>query len=420
MNVNSERENLASRFLTEELPGTGGWIKEKPTDFAVEELPLYSPSGDGGHTFFEIRKVGLSTFQAVRTLAQALGVPASRISYAGLKDAQAVTCQVLSVEGIAPEVVMAVEVPHLRILWAERHNNKLRIGHLRGNRFTIRIRGVDEADMERCRAILDVLGRRGVPNRYGPQRFGQRGDSDLLGREVVRRDAAAFVRRFLGGPHPNESATVQEARAAFDAGRWSEALSLFPHGMSDERRALQTLIQAGGDYRRALAAVPRRLRTFLVSAYQSKLFNRVLDARLQTLDRVYAGDLAMKHPGRSVFYVEDAEEEQPRAARFEISPTGPLYGYKMIQARGRQGELEAGVLAAEGMTLADFRVGEGIKAEGERRALRFPVNEPELGHDEGIMLRFWLPRGCYATAVLAEVMKVPLLPEVSDGEADVT
>jgi len=422
MNVNNERENEATRYLTDDLPGIGGRIKEKPADFAVEELPLYSPTGEGGHTFFEIRKVGLSTFQAVRAIAQALGVPASRISYAGLKDAQAVTCQVLSVEGIPPEVVMAAEVPQVQIKWAERHNNKLRIGHLRGNRFTIRIRGVDESLVGRCQAILEVLRQRGVPNRYGPQRFGQRGDSHLLGREVVRRDARAFVQRFLGGPHPNETAIVREARAAFEAGHWQEAHALFPHGMNDERRALQTLIQSGGDYRRTLAAVPRRLRTFFVSAYQSSLFNRVLDARLETLDRVYSGDLAMKHPGRSVFYVEDAEVEQPRAERFEISPTGPLYGYKMIQARGRQGELEAAVLAAEDMTLTSFRVGEGIRAEGERRALRFPVNEPELSYDEGIVLRFWLPRGCYATALLAEIMKAPLLPEVEGGddETDVT
>ncbi len=421
MNVNNGGDRQAVRYLTDDLPGIGGRIKEMPADFVVEELPLYSPSGEGGHTFFEIRKVGLSTFQAVRAIAQALGVPAGRISYAGMKDAQAVTCQVLSVEGIPPEVVMAAEVPHVQIMWAERHNNKLRIGHLRGNRFTIRIRGVDESLLGRCQAILDVLRRRGVPNRYGPQRFGQRGDSHLLGREVVRRDAKAFVERFLGRPHPHETAIVQEARSAFEAGRWQEAHALFPASMSDERRALQTLIQSGGDYRRTLAAVPRRLRTFFVSAYQSSLFNRVLDARLETLDRVFVGDLAMKHPGRSVFYVEDAEAEQPRVERFEISPTGPLYGYKMIQAAGRQGELEAAVLAAEDMTLASFRVGEGIKAEGERRALRFAVNEPELWYDEGIMLRFSLPRGCYATALLAEIMKVPFLSdEGGEAESDVT
>ena len=138
------------------------------------------------------------------------------------------------------------------------------------------------------------------------------------------------------------------------------------------------------------------------------LFNRVLEARLQTLDRVYVGDLAMKHPGRSVFRVEEEDVEQPRADRFEISPTGPIFGFKMIQALGQQGALEAEILAAENLTLEGFRVGGGIKAGGERRALRFQVHEPDLWYDEGVMLRFSLPKGCYATAVLAEIMKEPL------------
>jgi tRNA pseudouridine13 synthase len=85
----------------------------------------------------------------------------------------------------------------------------------------------------------------------------------------------------------------------------------------------------------------------------------------------------------------------------------------MIQPLGQQGQLEAGVLAAEGLDLEDFRVGGGIKARGERRALRFPVHEPELWYEEGMMLRFWLPRGCYATTLLGEIMKVPL-----DSEQD--
>ncbi|MFN2166642.1 MAG: tRNA pseudouridine(13) synthase TruD, partial [Anaerolineae bacterium] len=294
------------------------------------------------------------------------------------------------------------------VLWAERHRNKLKIGHLRGNRFTIRIRQVDESALAACRAILAVLERRGVPNYYGPQRFGMRGDSARLGQFVVQRDAEGFVRAFLGGAHPAESQRVQQARTRFDAGQWAEALPLFPGNMAEERRTLQALIQAQGDYRRAYAAPSKRLKTFLLSAYQSELFNQVLDARLQTLDHVYAGDLAMKHPGRSVFRVEEEAVEQPRASRFEISPTGPIYGYKMMEASGEQGVLESQVLAAEGLTLADFRIGQGIKAEGTRRALRFQIHEPELWYDEGVMLRFWLARGCYATAVLAEITKTDL------------
>jgi tRNA pseudouridine13 synthase len=399
------------RYLTEDLPGIGGRIKEKVEDFVVEELPLYAPAGEGEHTFFEIRKQGLSTFQAVGTIARALGVPAREIGYAGLKDAQAITCQVLSLHGVPPAAVSALDLPSIRIMWAKRHGNKLKIGHLRGNRFTIRVRGVEASALPLCRAILDVLKRRGVPNSFGPQRFGQRGDSGLLGKAIVRRDVAGFLLRFLGHPHPNESERVQAARARFDAGDWQGALALLPGTMADERRALQGLIESEGDLRRAYAVVPKRLKVFLVSAYQSELFNRILNARLQTLDRVFVGDLAMKHPGRSVFYVEDPAVEQHRAADFEISPTGPLFGYKMIQPWGQQGQLEAAVLADEGLDLEDFRVGDGIKARGERRALRFPVHEPELWYDEGIMLRFWLPRGCYATTLLAEITKIPLLLE---------
>jgi tRNA pseudouridine13 synthase len=394
-----------ARYLTGELPGIGGVLKERPEDFRVEELPLYTPSGAGEHTFFEIQKVELSTFQAVRSIARALGVSQRRIGYAGLKDARAVTCQTLSVEGVSPSTVSALELPGIRVLWAERHHRKLKIGHLRGNHFTIRIRGVDEAALPASSEILEVLARRGVPNRYGPQRFGQRGDSGRLGQAIVQKDARVFVERFLGSPHPNESELAQAARTEFDAGQWERALKLYPGRMSDERYALRVLIRTEGDYWRAYVAVPRRLKLFLLSAFQSELFNRVLDHRLQTLDQVFSGDLAMKHPGRSVFRVEDEATEQPRATRFEISPTGPVYGYRMMQAAGQQEMLEARILAAEGLGLEDFRIGNGIKARGERRALRFQVHDPELWYDDGVMLRFWLPKGCYATAVLAEIVK---------------
>jgi tRNA pseudouridine13 synthase len=402
------------RYLTADLPGIGGAIKEQVSDFIVEELPLYTPLGKGEHTFFEIEKKGISTFHAVRTIARALGVAPKRISYAGLKDAQAIACQVLSVDQVPPEAVTTLDLDQIRVLWAERHQKKLKIGHLRGNRFTIRVRGVAEEMLPAGQAIVDLLVRRGVPNWYGPQRFGQRGDSALLGKYVVDRDARAFVERLLGGPHPNESERVQEARARFDAGQWAEALAIFPHNMANERRALHLLLDTGGDYERAYASVPKRFKIFLLSAYQSALFNRVLDARLETLDRVFVGDLAMKHPGRSVFRVEDEAAEQPRADRFEISPTGPLFGYKMIEARRRQGRLEDEILAGEGLTPESWRVGAGIKARGARRALRFPVHEPELSFDEGVVLKFSLPRGCYATALLAEVMKVPLTSQVPE------
>jgi len=418
---NNRFENsLEGRYLTRDLPGIAGAIKERAEDFFVEELPLYSPSGEGEHTFFEIRKVGLATFDAVRLIARALGVPPKQIGYAGLKDARAVACQTLSVQGVLPDAVMALDLPDIHVMWAERHRTKLKIGHLRGNRFTIRIRQADQSSLPRCQEILDVLVRRGVPNYYGPQRFGQRGDSARLGRLVLRKDTRGFVRAFLGEPHSGENRTVQDARARFDNDQWEGAMRLFPSGRVDERRVLQILIRTQGDYERAYSAVPKRLKVFLLSAYQSALFNRVLDARLDTLDRVFVGDLATKHPGRSVFRVEDEAAEQPRARGFEISPTGPMFGYKMMQASGQQGDLEAAVLAAEELTLEDFRVGGGISAKGARRAMRFQVQGLKLWYDEGVMLCFELPKGCYATTLLAEVMKAPLSVEEGQSVAEIT
>ena len=370
--------HLTERYLTDGLPGIGGTIKERVEDFQVEELPLYPPSGKGDHTFVGISKAGISTFHAIRAIAQALGVPPNRIGYAGLKDAQATTCQVLSVHGVPPEAVTALGLSNIDVVWAERHNRKLKIGHLRGNRFTIRVRGVDRSALVSCQAILEVMAQRGVPNHYGSQRFGRRGNSAQLGKAVVRCDARGFVNDFLGLPCRGESEAVQAARSRFDADQWGEALRLLPYSMADERKTLHALIRARGDYDRAYAVVPKRLKVFLLSAYQSALFNQVLNARLQTLDRVYIGDLATKHPGRSVFRVEDEVAEQSRAVRFEISPTGPIYGYKMIQPLGQQGELEADLLAAEGLTPEDFRLGGGIKVRGQRRGLRFKIHDPEL------------------------------------------
>ena len=201
-------------YLTADLPGIGGVIKERVEDFVVEELPLYEPSGVGEHTFFEIKKEGLATFQAVRAIAQALRVPPAHVGYAGLKDAQAVTCQVLSVQGVPPEVVAALQLPHIQVLWAKRHRNKLKVGHLRGNRFSVRIRGVQPSSLPAGQAILDVLAHRGVPNRFGAQRFGQRGNSARLGEALLRRDAARFSSSLLGRPSSRRERTGPDGALA--------------------------------------------------------------------------------------------------------------------------------------------------------------------------------------------------------------
>jgi tRNA pseudouridine13 synthase len=129
--------------VTRDFPGVGGTIKQRVEDFFVQELPLYEPSGAGEHVYFEIEKAGLTTFDAINRAAAALGISSRDIGYAGLKDARAVTRQILSAQGTTEEAVMGLQLPGITVLWAARHGNKLRIGHLASTRLSVKIRDVE-------------------------------------------------------------------------------------------------------------------------------------------------------------------------------------------------------------------------------------------------------------------------------------
>ena len=169
-------------YLTSALPGIGGVLRTVPEDFIVDEIGAYSPSGAGDHVFVRIEKRGLTTAQAVQRIARALGVNERDVGVAGMKDRHAVTRQWLSLPPpVTPEQATALALEDVRVLEAVRHGHKLRTGHVRANRFVLRVRGVgpEVGDAEaRAKAILDVLARPpGAPNFYGEQRFGREGDN---------------------------------------------------------------------------------------------------------------------------------------------------------------------------------------------------------------------------------------------------
>jgi len=396
-------------LLTDGLPGIGGVLRQQPTDFCVTEIPAYAPSGSGQHVLFEIEKVGISTQRAIRHIAHALGVPSSRIGSAGLKDAHAVTRQWLSVEGVTPKAVQAVELRDLRVLSAQRHRNRLKIGHLRGNRFVIRVRDVSCDDaLDRANAIVQVLQQRGLPNTFGPQRFGLRQNTHLLGQALLRRSHAAFLSHYLGRPQADDPPSIQQARAAYEDRDLATALLSWPSRGDPEYRVLSRL-DAGDSPRRAIQSIPRSLRRLYVSAYQSYLFNWLLADRLDTIDQLELGDLAVKHTNGAFFCVDDLTAEQPRADSLEISPSGPLYGHKVRLAQREPGDRERTMLHRTGLTLESFRLGAGVNMRGSRRPLRVPLRDVALERNEGLMLRFSLPPGAYATSLLAEVQKGPMV-----------
>ncbi len=409
-------------YLTDSIPGIGGQVRVVPEDFQVQEVPLYQPLGIGEHTYFEIEKVGLTTYEAVNRLGRALKVRDGEFGIAGLKDRHAVARQVLSVRGQMPEDLLGLSLPGLRICWAKRHVNKLRIGHLKGNAFHIRVREVDaESTAEaasRAREILAVLSERGVPNYFGEQRFGGRMDNHLVGRALVFRNHEEVIQLLVvNSADTGQTGVVLEARQAAERGDYQEAMSLYPARFSTERRVLRSLAKRPTDFAAAVASIGKNMLWLYVSSYQSFLFNQCLEQRLSHLDEVFEGDLAVKHVNGAVFRVENAQTEQLRAEAFEISPSGPLFGKKMIGPdKGLAKEIEDELIRVEGITPERFdKVARGVSPKGARRALRFPLEDLEVEAEEDcVRLSLFLPRGSYATAVLREIMKVdtPELAEV--------
>jgi tRNA pseudouridine13 synthase len=399
-------------YLTNDFPGIPGLIKQRPEDFFVQEIPLYEPGGEGEHVYAEIQKVGISTFDAIDRIARALNVSPRGFGYAGMKDAQAITRQIISIHGTTPEVVMALKLDDIAIQWAIRHGNKLRLGHSKGNRFAVRLREVSPTDVIKLAPVLKTIQERGLPNYFGEQRFGRRGDNHLLGAAIVRADAEGLINQLLGKPMPAvEDPQTTGARKAFDRGDLKLAMKLWPRKSGMERRVLARLIKTGKPSA-AARGIDERLRRLWVSAVQSWMFNQVLAQRVTdgTFDRVLSGDLAYKHENGACFLVEGADAEQPRALAFDISPTGPLVGYRMSLPTGQPLEIEKRVLAEAHLQPEDFRKEGGEKVKGARRPLRVKPEDLEMsgGVDEfgpHITVAFTLPAGSFATVLIRELTK---------------
>lgn len=324
-----------------DLDATGGHIGPDPEDFLVDELPLYAASGQGDHWYVRLRKREATTIELRDAVAEAAGVAAGDVGYAGMKDKHAVTTQWLSVPAQRSRPPEAWQLPPaFQVLEVSRHNNKLRVGHLEGNRFEIRLVGLSARAPERLGQFFERLIEQGLTNYFGAQRFGK-GQQNLEG-------ALAGLRRGRLGPR------------AGTRGR------------------------------------------FLASVIQSEVFNRYAIERVAMgRGRVLAGDVLRFRDGRSVFTVEDPEREQPRLDRGELRLTGPMVGPKMKASAGEPHRLERAALDALGLDDATLRA-LGQFAPGTRRDLLLWPSElrQEPAPGGGVTVSFTLPAGAYASLVI--------------------
>jgi tRNA pseudouridine13 synthase len=352
MSVTPERPPL----WTEALPGTGGTIGPALEDFVVDELPAYAPSGSGDHWYVRVEKRGMNTRDAALALARASGSPERDIGYAGMKDRHGVTTQWVSVPGRAPAPDGWQLPPELRVLEVSRHTNKLRTGHLRGNRFDVGLVGTSDDAEAKARALFAELGRRGHVNYFGAQRFGRDGKN------------------------------------LADAVAWLSGTTRLPRGRE------------------------RFLAKLYTSALQSEIFNRYATRRVQRgLGELLRGEVVRLAGAGASFVVEDPAREAPRWQARDLCLTGPMPGPKMREAKAEAVELEAEVIAGLGLDPAALDE-LGRHAPGTRRDLLVLPEAVDIATEgDRLRLRFTLPAGSYATMLVRELTRADEAGARSDG-----
>jgi len=234
-------------YLTADQPGTGGVIKQRNEDFSVTEVPLYEPCGEGEHLYLYIEKNGRTTTEVIQRLCRAFQVRRSAVGYAGLKDKHAITRQHFSIylpDKSADQYVSRLEGDEqVKVYWADRHTNKLRRGHLKRNRFDIKIRQVEPRSVLTVRQMLEQINQTGVPNFFGHQRFGYRQNNHRVGGLMMRGQWQELLDRMLGDPSESDSPQTRLGREAYEQGDYAAALEHWPKHLRHDRQALDPLRQ---------------------------------------------------------------------------------------------------------------------------------------------------------------------------------
>ena len=318
-------------------------LKSSPEDFRVTEIMDIELSGAGEHLWLLIEKRNQNTEEVARQLARASGVKLRDVSYAGIKDRRAVTSQWFSLQlpGRQDPDFSTLWHDDLRCLAARRHSRKLQRGAHAANHFVIRLNHL-QANVPALEARLQQIAGHGVPNYFGPQRFGREGSN------------------------------------LHDARSWASREALPP---------------------------ARGTRSRLLSTARSLLFNRVLAWRVgdASWNRVLRGDCLAFTNSRSQFAADRLVADDPRIAALDLHPTGPLWGLGELPVSGDTLALEREIIDAEPL-LARWLEGAGL--EQARRVLRLPIEALAWHYPspDSLELEFTLPTGCFATAVLRELV----------------
>ena len=327
-------------------------------DFTVEEIPLYEFTGEGEHLVLHVRKKDMTTWEMLDVLSNHVGIRRRDMGYAGLKDKHAMTLQYISILAIHEEKLKAFSHEKIKILSMVRHSNKIRVGHLKGNRFKIRLKKVLGVQKDKLDSVLKWIKANGIPNYFGTQRFGVDGKNWEEGKQLIEGTLKMRDRKtkeFLMGSYQSY---------------------LFNHWLS-KRMELNLMLEKFDETQ--TEAFMELEKGSLKGVKAQEHFFKILE-----------GDVMMHYPYGRLFNVENLAEEAERFVSKDIAPAGLLAGKKAEASLHIAGKIEA-------------PFNETLPLNGTRRYAWIQVSEmshnyvEEKAHYE---LSFVLPKGAYATNVL--------------------
>ncbi len=337
-------------------------FKQNKDDFVVTEIPLYEFSGEGEHLILKIRKKDLSTWDAIGIIANFLGCKTRDIGYAGLKDKNAMTVQSISLHKNYEEKLDSFEHPNIKILEKTYHNNKIKVGHLKGNKFFIRLKRVNLIDCKKIESALEQISTLGMPNYFGFQRFGVEGNNFEKGKAIIE-------------------------------GKLKEK----------KRDLKQMYINAYQSYLFNSWLSKRIEISKLIEAFEPKDIASRLNLSVLTVKRIkkqkhpfkiITGDLLSHYPYGKIFTIDDLETESEKFFNKDRVPTGLLAGKRVKTSIDLAYEIEK-----------EFNQETG--ENGARRfAWVFPENIQSNYKEEKnwMELSFYLPKGSYATELISEII----------------
>jgi len=412
-------EEIGIEVFTTSSEGIGGKIKKEPEDFVVEEVSIYPPPSNGRYVIARVKARNWETNRLVEKIAYNLGISPNSIGYAGIKDKRALSIQIMSFPSNIKKV-SSLSLPDVEVDVLYKSGKPVYSGKLIGNRFHIIIRDVENPEgVEKIMKEIEDMGY--MPNFFGVQRFGiARPITHVVGRHLLKNEIKEAVMSYVANPIEGEDKESYEARKFLqETEDFEEALKIFPKKLVFERRIIEHLSTHPGEWKNALMLLPKNLVRLFVHAYQSYLFNRILSRRVKEgfpLNEVMEGDIVIPWEKEMVIQSYDGimvekynlEKINRRVKENKCFPSGAIVGYGMMRAKGIMGEIEEEVMEEEGVKEEEFRMGHfpGLEGRGMRRVLLVPIKGINWNFDgSNLYLDFFLPRGCYATSLLREIMK---------------